>query len=304
MDNPRSSKQARILIADDDGFMRDILCYHLKAAGYCVVSAADGAQAWQILDSDQERFDIVLTDRNMPVLDGMQLLTRIKQDTRFAELPVIFQTAQDSRAAIVEGLTAGVYHYLTKPYDTAVLTAFINAAVEEARRYCNLKQQQANAQNALKLLNKVEFKFQSLEEAQNLALLLAELSAEPSRVVTGLSELLLNAVEHGNLAISYQEKTALLMSGHWHQEINQRMRQPEHRDKRVHVRVVRDVKTTTYSIKDQGQGFDPEPYLDFSPERATDVHGRGIAMSRLLSFDSLKYVGCGNQVIATVINPN
>jgi hypothetical protein len=53
-------------------------------------------------------------------------------------------------------------------------------------------------------------------------------------------------------------------------------------------------------IKDQGDGFDFEKYLDMDPARAFDTHGRGIAMSRMLSFDSLDYRGCGNEVEVTV----
>jgi hypothetical protein len=53
-------------------------------------------------------------------------------------------------------------------------------------------------------------------------------------------------------------------------------------------------------VIDQGAGFDWQRYLDFDPERATDPNGRGIAMARLMSFESLSYSGCGNCVVATV----
>ncbi|HLD95062.1 MAG TPA: response regulator, partial [Alphaproteobacteria bacterium] len=52
-------------------------------------------------------------------------------------------------------------------------------------------------------------------------------------------------------------------------------------------------------IKDQGNGFDWKKYLELSPERATDPHGRGIAMAKTLSFSRLEYQGCGNEVVAT-----
>jgi hypothetical protein len=55
---------------------------------------------------------------------------------------------------------------------------------------------------------------------------------------------------------------------------------------------------TDSGIIDQGQGFDCRDYLDFSTERAFDLHGRGIAMAGKLSFDSLSYLGCGNTVVA------
>ena len=53
-------------------------------------------------------------------------------------------------------------------------------------------------------------------------------------------------------------------------------------------------------IKDQGAGFDWRKYLEISPERATDPHGRGIATSKMMSFTSVDYIGCGNEVVCSV----
>ncbi|AMK77001.1 MULTISPECIES: ATP-binding protein [Methylomonas] len=150
------------------------------------------------------------------------------------------------------------------------------------------------------MLRKAEFSFRTLNEIKGLTALLADLSCKPEKVATGLSELLLNSVEHGNLGISYQEKTELVSQGRWRQEIESRLYQPEYEDKFVHVKVFREPSRTTFTIKDQGKGFDSSSFLTFSPERATDLHGRGIALSRMLSFDSLEYLGNGNQVIASV----
>jgi hypothetical protein len=55
----------------------------------------------------------------------------------------------------------------------------------------------------------------------------------------------------------------------------------------------------SFDIADQGDGFDWQKYLEISPERAFDPHGRGVAMSRMMSFDTLEYIGSGNRVIAT-----
>ena len=58
-----------------------------------------------------------------------------------------------------------------------------------------------------------------------------------------------------------------------------------------------------FTIRDHGQGFDWHEFLDMRPERAFDTHGRGIAMSRLISFDQLNYVGRGNEVVALLRHP-
>ncbi len=294
--------KAKVLIVDDMKLMREILRKFLESDGYLVQSASNGLEAWQLLNGSEQAFDIVVTDRDMPQMDGMELLAKIKGDPRFAELPVIFQTGISSRDAIVEGIKAGVYLYLTKPYDEKVLLAFVASAIDDSRRQKALKTRITNKRVALSLLRKAEFGFRTLNEIKGLTTLLADLSCNSEKVATGLSELLLNAVEHGNLGISYQEKTELVSQGRWREEIERRLNQPEYQDKFVLVKIVREATRTTFTIKDQGKGFDPSTFLTFSPERATDLHGRGIALSRMLSFDSLDYLGNGNQVVATVNN--
>ena len=292
--------KGNILIADDMKLMRDVLQRYLESDGYIVQAAADGAEAWQILSSSPKAFDIVVTDWNMPVMDGMALLGKIKSDPRFADLPVIFQTGVSSREAIVAGINAGVYHYLTKPYDEKILLAFVASAIDDSKRHRAIKAKIANKKVALNLLNKAEFRLQTVEEIGGLTALLAELSCNQGRVSTGLSELLLNAVEHGNLGISYEEKTELLSEGRWREEVERRLALPQNLDKFVHVKIAREPTRTTFTIKDQGKGFNSAEFLTFSPERATDLHGRGIALSKMLSFDSLEYLGNGSQVVATV----
>ena len=66
------------------------------------------------------------------------------------------------------------------------------------------------------------------------------------------------------------------------------------------VEFMRNPGELRFTVRDQGKGFDWQQYLEMSPERAFDTHGRGIAMSKLLSFDRLEYRGCGNEVECVV----
>ena len=124
---------------------------------------------------------------------------------------------------------------------------------------------------------------------------------QPDKVILGLRELLINAVEHGNLGISYAEKGSLIDEDLIQQEIARRMALEVNRQKRVEVVFERSPSALVFTITDQGQGFDWERYLDFDPERVFDPNGRGIAMARTTSFDSIEYQGNGNTVVATVI---
>ena len=106
----------------------------------------------------------------------------------------------------------------------------------------------------------------------------------------GLTELLVNAVEHGNLEISYDEKTELTRERALQREISRRLALPAYRDRVAAVRFERSGGRVQVEICDQGPGFDPEPYLTIDPRRVFDSHGRGIAIAKLLSFDRLEYV--------------
>ncbi len=129
---------------------------------------------------------------------------------------------------------------------------------------------------------------------------LAQSCPEPERVIQGLQELMINAVEHGNLGISYAEKGELMLSGAWLDEIQRRLSLPEFNRRFVMVHFQRLPDKIVFTVQDQGDGFDWQDFMDFSPERVFDLHGRGIAMARLTSFDRLEYQGNGNTVSAVV----
>jgi hypothetical protein len=115
---------------------------------------------------------------------------------------------------------------------------------------------------------------------------------------------MVNAVEHGNLGVTYQEKAQLKWEGDWEGEIARRLTLPEYSDRVATIRVERlAAETVRFTISDEGAGFDWQKFLTFDPDRAYDPNGRGIAMAKMLSFASLEYQGLGNVVVATVGGP-
>jgi len=107
-------------------------------------------------------------------------------------------------------------------------------------------------------------------------------------------ELFLNGIEHGNLQISYEEKSRLLEEGRFDQEVARRLAADENREKRVVVELKQLGDRLELLIEDCGSGFDYGNYLDRDPARILDRHGRGILMaSALLDLD---FVHPGNQV--------
>lgn len=294
-----SENKATILIVEDDAFYREILGDSLKQDGFMPVSAENGLVAWNLLTENTDRFDAVLLDRKMPEMDGMEVLVRIKAHPTLGMLPVIMQTSMSDDSDVLEGLRAGANYYLTKPFEKDQLLAIVRTAVDDYQRICSLRDEVAKTSYSLSMMEQGSFTFQTLKQGRDLVTLIAGALPDASRIVMGLSELVINAIEHGNLCISYDDKTRLNKQGIWEKEIERRQNLPEFADKLVTLMFERHEHEVEFEIQDQGNGFDWTNYLEISPERAFDSHGRGIAMSRLVSFDRLEYKGNGNRVVAT-----
>ncbi len=290
----------RVLLVEDDPDLREALTLILESAGMVVANAADGALAWERLAAESLAFDAVVTDRIMPKMDGMELLRKIKQARELALLPVIILTVAAGRHQMVEGIDAGAYAYLPKPVDSDVLVSMIRSAAADWRHVQELNRHIRSDAETMTLARNARFEYRSPEQAMGLGALLAKTCPDPDRVVMGLSELLVNAIEHGNLEIGYDEKSRLLQSQGWHDEIERRLAMPEFSARVASVEVERTPGRFRFTIRDQGTGFEPDPYLEIDPSRVFDAHGRGIAMARLLSFDDLRYEDRGRCAVATV----
>jgi anti-sigma regulatory factor (Ser/Thr protein kinase) len=180
----------------------------------------------------------------------------------------------------------------------------VDAAIEQYREMQALRDSSLRVEHALKYLDQGTFYCRTMTEARNLAQGLALVYPDPQRAAYGLQELLYNAVEHGNLGISYAEKKRLLIDGQLVQTIDERLADPVLGSRRVTARLVRQSGWLSLTIEDQGEGFDWSSYVDLDPERSTDPNGRGIALTRMTSFDSLDYEGSGNRVVVKMMTGN
>jgi CheY-like chemotaxis protein len=292
--------QRQILVVDDEIINLQIIREYLEDTGHQLDLVTSAEQAWEHLIAGGRPFDLVILDRMMPGMNGIELLKRLKADTRFAAIPVIMQTAATAPEQVREGIEAGAYYYLAKPYEPETLLAIVRAALMDIDVRESARQEAVAHVKAMELLDNAEFRFQTLAQVGPLIQVLASLCSRPEVVASGLSELLVNAIEHGNLGISYADKKRLRLENTWEDEVARRQKLPEYCERSVVVRVARLPDHLEFTVIDEGTGFDWQRYLDFEPERATDPNGRGIAMARMLSFASLQYSGCGNTAIATV----
>ncbi|HVA13031.1 MAG TPA: response regulator [Stellaceae bacterium] len=105
---------ARILIADDDDLLVRLVKHKLSARGYDVSAAADGERAFYLIG--QEKPDLIVLDAMMPVMDGFEVLRRVKKDPLTRSIPVVMLTARNQESDIVAALNNGAEDYLVKPF--------------------------------------------------------------------------------------------------------------------------------------------------------------------------------------------
>ena len=118
----------KILVAEDEFYIRDLICKNLEKSGYTPIPAKDGQEAMTIFENNH--IDLVITDVMMPHVDGITLSKRIRQQNK--DIPVIILTALDSYSDKEKGFTSGADDYMVKPVDMQEMLLRVKALL---RRY-------------------------------------------------------------------------------------------------------------------------------------------------------------------------
>ena len=111
----------KLLVVDDSSTMRRIIKNTLQRLGYeDILEAEHGLQAWEIMDS-VEGIKVLITDWNMPEMNGLDLVKKVRADNRFVDIPIIMVTTEGGKAEVITALKAGVNNYIVKPFTPQVL---------------------------------------------------------------------------------------------------------------------------------------------------------------------------------------
>jgi class 3 adenylate cyclase len=121
----------RIVVAEDDDRIRDLLCDYLRSQGHDVVAAKDGLEALEIIRSGS--YDLLLTDIEMPRANGFEVLDQITADRALSGLPVIVISGHGELEGIAHCIMMGAEDYLPKPFNRVILSARVNASLEKKR---------------------------------------------------------------------------------------------------------------------------------------------------------------------------
>jgi len=130
-----------VLVVDDDPSILMIHCKHLEQEGYNTLQAVDGKNALDLVEQQAENIDIILSDIQMPQLDGYQLCEKLKDDFSTADIPLIFVSGLTDLQEKLKGYSVGASDYITKPLHPPELKIKINHLLETRQQNNKLNQQ-------------------------------------------------------------------------------------------------------------------------------------------------------------------
>lgn len=119
----------KLLVVDDSSTMRRIIKNTLARLGYKdVLEGADGVEGWNQMDTNPD-IEMLITDWNMPEMNGLELVKKVRADERFVDIPIIMVTTEGGKAEVITALKAGVNNYIVKPFTPQVLKEKLGAVM-------------------------------------------------------------------------------------------------------------------------------------------------------------------------------
>ncbi len=120
----------RILIAEDSALMRRAIVNVVGKLGHEAIEAENGASAMSLLRKQHNKIGLIILDWNMPVMDGYEVLTKVKTDERYAEIPVLMATSAGVKEDVIKAIKAGASSYIVKPFKPEALSKKIKEVLK------------------------------------------------------------------------------------------------------------------------------------------------------------------------------
>jgi two-component system chemotaxis response regulator CheY len=119
----------KFLVVDDSSTMRRIIKNTLARLGHKdVVEGEDGEQGWKALQENDD-IDVLITDWNMPNMNGLELVKKVRAEAKYEDMPIIMVTTEGGKAEVITALKAGVNNYIVKPFTPPVLKEKLEAVL-------------------------------------------------------------------------------------------------------------------------------------------------------------------------------
>lgn len=280
-----------ILVVDDSPLDQRLAGALLEENGWQVIYAADGREALQNID--QALPALVVTDLIMPEMNGLELVRQIRE--RAIAVPIILMTAHGSEDIAARALQIGATSYVPKKNLGEHLPPTVQNVLALAK-------QQADSRRLRSCITRIETSYALGPDRNIIPALVAHLQQELQqmcicderdlvRVGTALHEALVNAIEHGNLELTSEQRQQ-----NYERLVEQRRQQLPYCARQVQVQVQVSPGQATYIIRDEGPGFDPGAVPDpLEPENLEKLSGRGLLLIRSF-MDDVQFNERGNQI--------
>jgi CheY-like chemotaxis protein/anti-sigma regulatory factor (Ser/Thr protein kinase) len=284
-----------ILVVDDSQLEQRYVAQLLHAhGGWRIAFARNGVEALEALAKEPPA--VVLTDMQMPKMDGLTLVEKIRED--FPQVPVVLMTGSGSERVAVAALKAGAADYVPKQslaHDlTPVLERVLSFRQAEHRRYRVLAgMTRRGSQFVLENDPSLVPPLVALLREDLMEVGLCDVTGA-TRAGIAIEEALLNALYHGNLEVS----SDLRENGdeEFHKLADERRRQPPYRDRRIRVAARMSQTRAAFVIADEGPGFDVSKLPDpTDPAHIDRPSGRGVLLMRAFMTE-VRYNATGNRV--------
>lgn len=286
----------KILIVEDEAPIRLLLSKTVQSMGHQAEVAEDGEAGLAKFKAFEP--DIVLSDILMPKMNGLELLEKIRKIS--ADAVVIMVTAFGSADYTLKALQLKANDYIMKPFKPKQLKEYLD-------KYEGILKNRTLEQEIVGMFLRREFTLRFSNNLQLIGKLADKLMQETQNTIEkscrlgvhlGLVEILTNAIEHGNLEITFDEKKEALEGDNeeWTNLINSRLNDPSMKDRQAEIHFLMTQEFCEWTVTDMGKGFDWRNLPDQSdPEVLLAANGRGIMLASM-QFDELQYNEAGNQV--------
>ncbi len=272
-----SSGRARVLIVDDQEVLRSLLSRFMTREGFEPVEAENGKKAIELYRATNPA--VVLSDIMMPEMDGISLLRAIRALDPGAA--VILMTGYGNEEVLLEALRGGAVNFFKKPFDFHEVLSVVRSVARQR-------------------LAPDPAPFRSphlVEETNQIALHLGAIAVESEiiHLKIGIEEMIRNAVEHGHLGITGEEKHRALEHGVFGELVHERLQAGDNAKKRITLCSRLNAAELVVTVADEGAGFDWRSLPELTPESLLRFSGRGILLTRIY-FDEVRYNDRGNEV--------
>jgi CheY-like chemotaxis protein len=282
-----------VLVVDDQEALRTLLSRLLDREGFDSLQAADGEQAVEVFKAESPL--VVVSDIMMPRMDGLTLLKEIKRID--VNATVILMTGQGNEDVLLKALRGGASNFFKKPFNVKEL-------IDEVRKVVDFRLEAARSTLYSPLL---------VEESKSFVMPRADSPYFPIinqitlqlpcvlptedilNIKIGIEEMITNAIEHGNLGISFEEKNTAIEEGRLQDLIAERSEKSNTQGRRIFISSRLSPAQFEITIEDEGSGFDWRRLPALAAENLLAYNGRGIFLTKIY-FDEVVYNEKGTAV--------